>query len=171
MTETAAPEKEITNARKVWLRFRSHKGALVGMVVLTIIVLGVVLGPVLHGIEPTKIDYKAKNTQHIFSCLYFSVPEGTANADEWTTWKCLTDPAGFSELTGKRLKVSWVHPLGTDNLGRDYLARVLVGGQTSLLVGITATLASVVVGTLYEALVKADEEESDLLLMRFELPG
>ncbi|KAB8194451.1 ATP-binding cassette domain-containing protein [Nonomuraea phyllanthi] len=44
------------------------------------------------------------------------------------------------------------HPLGTDNLGRDLLARVLVAGRYSLLLALAATLigafAGVVLGTL-----------------------
>lgn len=51
----------------------------------------------------------------------------------------------------KHLPPSTDHLLGTDGLGRDYLARVLVGGQTSLLVGFTAATASVIVGVLYGA--------------------
>jgi oligopeptide transport system permease protein len=46
---------------------------------------------------------------------------------------------------------SGVHWFGTDNLGRDYLARVLVGGQTSLKVGLVATLVSLLIGTLWGA--------------------
>lgn len=38
------------------------------------------------------------------------------------------------------------HLLGTDQLGRDYLARILYGGRVSLLVGILAMLTSLVIG-------------------------
>lgn len=39
------------------------------------------------------------------------------------------------------------HPLGTDELGRDVLARLLEGGRVSLFVGVTAALASAGLGT------------------------
>ncbi|MGH7012637.1 MAG: ABC transporter permease [Stellaceae bacterium] len=39
------------------------------------------------------------------------------------------------------------HPLGTDELGRDLLLRLLEGGRVSLLVGIAAALAAAVLGT------------------------
>ena len=40
------------------------------------------------------------------------------------------------------------HWLGTDNLGRDVLTRLLYGGRISLLVGVASVLASTVIGTL-----------------------
>jgi len=46
---------------------------------------------------------------------------------------------------------SAAHWFGTDNLGRDYAARVLVGGRTSLLVGLVATCVSLFIGTLWGA--------------------
>jgi peptide/nickel transport system permease protein len=46
------------------------------------------------------------------------------------------------------LFVSWTHPLGTDDLGRDTLSRLLYGGQVSLSVGIVAMLTTMVTGTL-----------------------
>jgi oligopeptide transport system permease protein len=59
------------------------------------------------------------------------------------------------------------HLLGTDALGRDYLSRVLVGGQTSLLIGFAATLASVVVGVLYGAVSGYYGGRIDEVMMRF----
>lgn len=44
------------------------------------------------------------------------------------------------------------HPLGTDEMGRDYLARCIYGGRTSLLVGfmamVVSTLTGVAIGTV-----------------------
>jgi ABC-type dipeptide/oligopeptide/nickel transport system permease subunit len=56
---------------------------------------------------------------------------------------------------------------GTDSLGRDYAARVLVGGQTSLLVGLSATLASVVVGVMFGAFAGYFGGRADEVMMRF----
>ena len=62
------------------------------------------------------------------------------------------DPT-FQDL-GRRLippvwdaRGSWGNPLGTDQLGRDYLARLIYGGRISLLIGFTAVVISGVVGT------------------------
>jgi oligopeptide transport system permease protein len=58
------------------------------------------------------------------------------------------------------------HWFGTDALGRDYFARVLAGGQTSLGVGIVATLACVTVGVLYGAIAGYYGGRVDEVLMR-----
>ncbi len=41
---------------------------------------------------------------------------------------------------------TWAHPLGTDHLGRDYLALLLHGGRISLLIGCLTILLSTLVG-------------------------
>lgn len=45
-------------------------------------------------------------------------------------------------------KGNWVHPLGTDGLGRDYLSRLIYGSQISLLIGFAVMLISGVIGVL-----------------------
>lgn len=91
----------------VWRQFRTHKGAVTGIIVFTFIVLGVMFGPFFHDLDPAFLDIRNKN-----------------------------------------LAPSFTHPMGTDNLGRDMLAQVMAGGQVSLLVGVTAMLLSLFVGTL-----------------------
>src|SRR5262249_19062812 len=41
---------------------------------------------------------------------------------------------------------SWTHVLGTDQLGRDYLSRLIYGARVSLLIGATAAAMSGIIG-------------------------
>src|SRR5687767_15095963 len=41
----------------------------------------------------------------------------------------------------------WLHPLGTDPLGRDYLSRLMYGARISLLIGASVALISGLIGT------------------------
>jgi peptide/nickel transport system permease protein len=58
------------------------------------------------------------------------------------------------------------HLLGTDLLGRDVLARALVGGRVSIAVGVTAMLVAVTFGTLYGAIAGAIGGAIDAVMMR-----
>lgn len=46
---------------RTWTAFRNHKGALVGAGILTTIVLAVLIGPFLYGIDPHHIDLTIRN--------------------------------------------------------------------------------------------------------------
>jgi len=89
----------------VWRQFKKHKGAVVGLVLLGLIVFATIFGPMLYGIDPYAVDT--------------SITNAPPSPD---------------------------HVLGTDNLGRDVLARVLVGGRISLAVGFAAMLFGLVLG-------------------------
>lgn len=59
-------------------------------------------------------------------------------------------PISYSEIDVARATAppSWLHPLGTNALGQDQLARMLWGGRVSVAVGTTAMLVSISVGVL-----------------------
>ena len=101
----------------VWDQFKSHRGAVVGGGVLLFIVASVVLGPYLWTLDAQKLDIRAKDMRPVYHLLW----DGEA-------------------------KAGWGHPLGTDNLGRDTLAKLMFGGRVSLAVGFVAMAISVFIG-------------------------
>ncbi len=109
---------------EAWRRFRRHKLALGGAVVLVLIILAVLLGPWLWKLPINEIDFGAK----------------------------LKPP-------------NWKHPMGTDDLGQDIMARMLVGGRISLAVGLAAMVIAVVVGTIIGSIAGASRGKVDIGLM------
>jgi peptide/nickel transport system permease protein len=87
----------------------------------------------------------------VFSGFFF--PDGGESMDLMAR---LTPP--FQDLA---------HPLGTDPLGRDVLARVIVGGKISLTVGILSVMGAVTVGTLVGLVAGYYRGIAEILLMRF----
>jgi peptide/nickel transport system permease protein len=60
---------------------------------------------------------------------------------------------------------SWAHPLGTDDLGQDLLARMLYGGRISLSVGLAAMVVSIVIGTVLGSIAGIARGSIDAALM------
>jgi peptide/nickel transport system permease protein len=77
-------------------------------------------------------------------------------------WPVPIDDIDFSaQLAGP----SWAHPLGTDDLGQDLLARMIYGGRISLAVGVAAMLVAVFVGVLVGAVSGMATGTLDAVLM------
>ena len=126
----------------IWDQFKRHRGAMWGGAVFLCIILMTIAGPWLYWNDPkfvpTGRDFlELRDTRPIYVALW----ESSA-------------------------KVSWAYPLGTDNLGRDTLGRLLSGGRVSLAVGLAAMLLSVFVGTLIGVLA-GYFRALDGILMRF----
>jgi peptide/nickel transport system permease protein len=77
-------------------------------------------------------------------------------------WRVPINDIDFSaQLAGP----SWAHPLGTDDLGQDLLARMLYGGRISLAVGLAAMTVAVVFGTIVGSIAGISRGSVDMALM------
>jgi oligopeptide transport system permease protein len=127
--------------RDAWRRLLKNKLAVFGLVVVIVITLASITGPFIIkktlGFTP---DYIPSNNIKLVK--------------------------SFPPFTGPNGEFSWTHPMGTDNAGRDQLARVLQGGQISLFVGIIATLVSLLIGVSYGAIAGYVGGRLDNLMMR-----
>ncbi len=127
--------------KDAWRRLLKNKLAVLGMTIVVLIALASLLGPAIikrvNGFTP---DYIPTDVTLLKSLPPFTSPTG-----------------GFS----------WIHPMGTDNQGRDILARVLQGGQISLMVGIISTIVSLFIGVTYGAISGYLGGRVDNLMMRF----
>lgn len=61
-------------------------------------------------------------------------------------WRVNPDAIDISSVSATYAPPSLAHPLGTDSIGRDELARTLVGGQVSLLVGLASMACAILLG-------------------------
>ncbi|NWF62714.1 MAG: ABC transporter permease [Chloroflexi bacterium] len=71
------------------------------------------------------------------------------------------------DLAARLSAPSNVHFMGTDSTGRDIFARIIYGGQISLVVGFLAVLISVTLGTLLGGIAGYFGGWVDSILMRF----
>ena len=56
------------------------------------------------------------------------------------------------DMTRKLIKPCWKYPCGTDEMGRNILARIVYGARYSLSVGLVATLMGLIVGVFFGAI-------------------
>jgi peptide/nickel transport system permease protein len=77
-------------------------------------------------------------------------------------WRVPIDEIDF---TARLQGPSWAHPMGTDDLGQDLLARVLYGGRISLAVGFAAMMVAIFVGVLVGSIAGMAGGRTDAALM------
>jgi peptide/nickel transport system permease protein len=78
-------------------------------------------------------------------------------------WKTPIDTIDFA---ASKAAPSLKHPIGTNDLGQDLLARIIWGGRISLSVGVVAMLVSITVGVVVGALAGFFGGAADSILMR-----
>ena len=65
----------------------------------------------------------------------------------WRIDPAYVNPDAAAMIKSRNKPPSWGHPLGTDQLGRDMLARMMAGGKVSLAVGFVAMAISMLIGS------------------------
>jgi len=126
--------------RDAWRRLLKNKLAVIGLVIVALLTLASLVGPpIIKATTGYTYDYIPREVEFLKS---------------------------FPPFRGVDGEFSWAHPMGTDNSGRDLLARVLLGGRISLMVGIIATLVSLVIGISYGAISGYLGGRVDMLMMR-----
>ena len=104
--------------RSLLARIRRHPTLLAGLALFTLIALAALLAPVLAPHDPYVQDFSHRRVPPVWYAWMYGHP-----------------------------KASWLHPLGADSLGRDYLARLLYGTRLSLLIGVAVMTASGIIGS------------------------
>ena len=122
-------------------RFRKNPIAMISLVIILIIMFFCFIVPVFY---PYKSEQQMKGSERLKSMEYSASEKQRIASGE---------------------KV-FPHILGTDQNGRDYAIRVMVGGRVSMLVGIIASLLILIIGSLYGAISGYFGGIVDLIMMR-----
>lgn len=76
-------------------------------------------------------------------------------------------PFAYDQTTTSYLAgPSFEHPMGTDELGRDLLARVIYGARLSISIGLTTALTAFLIGSVYGSIAGFAGSKIDGLMMR-----
>ena len=116
----------------------------IAMVSLVVIVLVIILSFIVPHFYPYSYEQQIRGSENLIPMQY-SEKELTAIA------------AGESVFP---------HILGTDNLGRDYAIRVMMGSRVSLTVGLVASAIILLIGSLYGSIAGFFGGWVDMIMMR-----
>jgi oligopeptide transport system permease protein len=92
-----------------------------------------------------------RNRMAVIGGVVFAAIAIAAIVGPWLVFHYNGDDYDTLDLDHRLSASSVKHPLGTDTLGRDLLARLVYGSRISLAVGIIGTLISLVIGVIYGA--------------------
>jgi peptide/nickel transport system permease protein len=137
-----------------WTRFRRSRFATFALAYVAVMAVVALLAPVLANRKPL-VQRSAGGWSFPAVADYWAEDPDMDVPSEAATF-ALPAPVRFSpntiDLASRLQPPGGGHALGTDDLGRDILARLIHGARVSLAVGLLATVISLVVGSLLGAL-------------------
>ena len=114
------------------------------------------------GAPVSRIRALTSNRASLSRCWFWRCSRPTASPGRRST----PHDANGVDLDRSRQGPSWAHPLGTDQLGRDLLARLAAGGRTTFLIAGGALAVILAIDTLYGTLAGLAGGSVDDALMR-----
>ena len=137
-----------------WQRFRHSKLATFALLYVCTMAMLAFLAPLLANRKPL-LERTARGwSAPAFADFWLDDPDLERPAEPSTF--SLPAPIRFSpntiDLAARLAPPGDGHLLGTDDLGRDVLSRMIHGARVSLTVGLLATLIAVVVGSCFGAI-------------------
>ncbi len=165
----------ISLARDAWRRLRRNRVAIVSLGFLVILSVLAFLTPLLPLQSPYHVDTTKTFEPPIVSPLFVETlvvdsPSAERGPSDWVDKQFGKLNFFNRALLEARVKLfgkwSLNSIMGRDELGRDLLARLFWGARISLIVGLVATLVSLVIGVSYGAIAGYLGGRVDNIMMR-----
>lgn len=155
-------------SRLTWRRFRHSKLAFAALLYIALMALIALFAPLLANRKPLLERTASGWSSPALADYWLADPDLDLPAEPATY--SLRAPIAFSpnsiQLSARLEHPTSEHLLGTDDLGRDVLARMIHGARVSLTVGLLATLIAVIVGSFFGAIAGYYGGAADWLVSR-----
>jgi oligopeptide transport system permease protein len=139
--EMVIMRESVTYWKDAFSRFRKNKLAMASLIVIFIVLI---FAFVLPGMYPYSYEQQIRGSENLYPMEY-SESEVQIIEDGGSVFP---------------------HMLGTDNLGRDLMIRIMMGSRISLLVGLIASAIILIIGSLYGAISGYFGGNLDMAMMR-----
>mgnify|MGYP000033711158 FL=1 len=176
----------VSPSKRIWTRFKSHRRAYFSLVIFGFLFFFSLFAELFSNDKPIVFSYNSK----IFLPLIIEYPETDFGGDfqtpadyldpfirellenesDWTLYplnRYSFNTINYFSPYPNPAPPSSVNLLGTDDRGRDVLARLIYGFRISVLFGISLTVIGVVVGVFMGAIQGYFAGKTDLFIQRF----
>ena len=133
--------KSISYWMDAWRRLRKNYVAMVSLALIVFFLVFAYLGPL---IVPYSYDEQIRGSENLYPFSY-------------------SGPELAQKEAGEKV---FIHVFGTDNLGRDIMARLMYGCRVSMVIGLTAAFLTLVIGVIYGSISGFVGGRLDMVMMR-----